>query len=84
MSQFRCIYFDVKEGGSSMVEDVHAASEREAFQQFIRNRHRENWTIPEIFCRSSLKIVREDSNDRYVINAFGEIVKETEYFNIAG
>ncbi len=84
MSQFSCIYFDVKEGGSRMVENVHAASAREAFQQFIRNRHQENWTIPEIFCRSSLKIVRDASNDRYVINAFGEIVKETEYFNIAG
>lgn len=84
MYQFRCTYFDVKEGGSRVVENVCASCAREAFQQFIRNRHRENWTIPEIFCRSSLKIVQAESDDRYVINAFGEIVKETEYFNIAG
>ncbi len=84
MYQFRCQYCDLKNNGMPVMEIVNAEAAREAFQKFIRHRREEDWSIPEIFTRSSLKIICEDSSECYVIDSFGEIVKEREHFSIAG
>ena len=84
MNRYQCIYYDMKRNESSVVEEIRATAAREAFQQFIRNRREENWSFAEIFRRSDLKIVPAGSNERYIIDSFGEVVKETEYCRMAG
>lgn len=84
MYQFRCQYYDLKNNGIPVMEVINAGAAREAFQKFISHRREEDWSIPEIFSRSSLKIICEDSSERYVIDSFGEIVREKDHFSIAG
>jgi len=84
MNRYQCIYYDLKNNRPVAVEEVRAGEATGAFQQFIRNRRNEDWTVAEIFRRSNLKIVPFGSDDRYIIDSYGEVVKETDYFRIAG
>lgn len=84
MNRYQCIYCDLRKNQPVTVEEVRASEATEAFQKFIQNRRDEHWSFAEIFRRSNLKIVPVGSDDRYIIDSFGEVVREADYFRIAG
>lgn len=84
MSTFRCVYRDIKNQRRSSVEEYQAEAARDAFEKFIRKRKNEDWSVSEIFSKSLIRIIDEESQEDYVIDAFGEIVKRSERFAIPG
>ena len=84
MNTYRCIYSDVKKSRKSAIEKLRADAAQEAFEKFIHNRKNEDWSIPEIFSKSFVHIVEEESQEDYIINAYGEVVRKSDNITIAG
>lgn len=84
MNRYRCIYYDSKNNKSAVEEEIRAGAAQEAFQQFIQNRRSENWSFADIFRRSNLKIIPAGSNERYIIDSYGEVVRETDFCRMPG
>ncbi|MBD3274519.1 MAG: hypothetical protein GF372_04375 [Candidatus Marinimicrobia bacterium] len=84
MNTYRCIYSDVKKSRKSAIEKLRADAAQEAFEKFIHNRKSEDWSIPEIFSKSFVHIVDEESQEDYIINAYGEVVRKSDNITIAG
>jgi len=73
--QYRCNYRDVKQFRRPEIEFIEADSVSGAFRIFINHRHDEDWTIPQIFSHSLLEIIDEETDEKYIVNKFGEIVR---------
>ncbi|MBD3274050.1 MAG: hypothetical protein GF372_02000 [Candidatus Marinimicrobia bacterium] len=77
MHTFTFEYHDAKENDKIKTEEVAAENALEAFQKFIEKRGRENWSIPEIFTKSKIRIIDADTGAEYRLNPYGEI-KQSE------
>ncbi len=84
MNTYRFLYNDIKKSRKSATEKLEAAEAQEAFVKFIHNRKNEDWSIPEIFTKSVIHIIEEESQEDYIINSYGEVVKKSDNIPIAG
>ena len=77
MQKYTFQYRDVKRNDKVKTEQVTAEDALEAFQKFIEKRGRENWSIPEIFTKSKIRIIDTETGSEYRLNPYGEI-KQSE------
>ena len=77
MQKYTFQYRDVKGNDKVKTEQVAAEDALDAFQKFIEERGRENWSIPEIFTKSKIRIIDADTGAEYRLNPYGEI-KQSE------
>lgn len=77
MHKYTFQYRDAKGSDRLKTEQVAAEDALDAFQQFIEKRGRENWSIPEIFTKSKIRIIDTKTGSEYRLNPYGEI-KQSE------
>lgn len=77
MKTYLCHYQDVKGRHSQECDIVHAETKEKAFEQFIRNRRNENWTLGQIYGNCHFQMVNTETDERYHLNPHGELTSQT-------
>ena len=77
MKTYLCHYQDVKSRHTQECDIVHAETKEKAFEQFIRNRRKENWTLGQIYGNCHFQLVNTETDERYHLNPHGELTSQT-------
>ena len=80
MKTFRCKYRDTNEPWKIREERVQAPDQKQAFEQFVRSRRNDNWSLSDIFVHSHVELIEEGTDEVYIIDPYGEVKKPNTTF----
>lgn len=82
MKTFRCKYRDIKNPWDIREETIRAKDESQAFEQFVKARRQDRWSLSEIFVHSHIQIVAVDTKEVFIIDSHGEVKKPQTLFPV--